>query len=206
MSLFVKLCGIRDRDALEAAIEAGADAVGIVMAESPRQVGIVEASSLVSAATGRIKSIGVFYHPTREELEIARDEIGFDWIQAETESLAGVDGIISMPVVHGSKSLIDEVDLARSESGSGLVLVEGAGKGGRGISPDRSVLGGLADMSDLVIAGGLSPAIVGEVVRSLRPGGVDVSSGVERAPGVKDYDLMRDFVDRARESSRKVFR
>lgn len=198
MSLWVKLCGIQSLTDLEWAVEAGADAVGVVLTPSIRTVDLELAGQIVDQADGHVETVGVFHFPERELVERARDTVGFDLYQAETSSLSAIDGIVALPVVHDSADLDAEVRSSLQSSGSGRVLVESAGKGGLGLSPDFERVAGIEHMHVVVLAGGLNPDNVAEKVATLGPGGVDVSSGVESAPGLKDRSLMASFVTAAR--------
>lgn len=204
MSIWVKLCGVRTHGDVEAAAAAGADAVGMVMTPSVRMVDLDTARALVQAAPGDLLKVAVFYRPTRAQVEAVRDAVPFDLFQAEPESLQGIDGIEVLPVVHDAPDLAPAVARAAEMSGSGLVLVESAGHGGKGAAPDWGRVAALGNLDRVVVAGGLTPNNVAGVVATLRPGGVDVSFGVESAPGVKDPILMESFVEMARSGAREV--
>jgi phosphoribosylanthranilate isomerase len=92
---------------------------------------------------------------------------------------------------------VQRVEAALEVTGSGWVLVDSSARGGTGRRMVWDDLVSLPSRSRLVLAGGLTPDNVAEAVRSVRPGGVDVSSGVEQAPGVKDHELMKAFVTAA---------
>jgi phosphoribosylanthranilate isomerase len=203
MSLWVKLCGISTPSALEAAVAAGADAIGLVMTKSSRRITVEQASDLADEARGSITTVAVFFEPGAQLVERVRDEVGVDLFQAEPDYLEGVDGIERLCVVHDQDDLSEAVEEARSKS-AGRVLVESSGHGGFGSQPDWNRVRGLGDLSDVVVAGGLRPDNVGRVVNLVSPGGVDVSSGVETSPGVKDPVLMMDFVDAARSARQKA--
>jgi phosphoribosylanthranilate isomerase len=198
MSLWVKLCGIRSLRELGWAIDAGADAVGLVLTPSVRQVEIDLAREISEAAAGQIVTVGVFHHPDRTLIERTQARVGYDLCQAETASLRGVDGIVTMPVVHDSDGLAGEVVDARQASRSGRILIESAGKGGYGHAPDARRVRRLGAIDDVVLAGGLNAANVAGWIENMQPGGVDVSSGVESARGEKDRELMFEFVAAAR--------
>lgn len=204
MSLWVKLCGMRTVADVEAAIDAGADAVGIVLSTSPRQVDPATAEQLVKSARGHLYAVAVFYHPGRDIVRSWHDQVGFDMYQSEPTSLPIESDMNSIPVVHDSFQLDLDVAEARWLSTSGLVLVEGEGKGGHGQPVERSRLAAVGPISDVIVAGGLNPMNVGSVVRSLRPGGVDVSSGIEASLGVKDHVLMHRFVEAARRAEEEI--
>ncbi|CAN5829867.1 phosphoribosylanthranilate isomerase [soil metagenome] len=204
MSLWVKLCGVRTERDVEAAVAAGADAVGVVMTPSVRMVDIDTALTLVESAPGELLKVAVFYRPERAHVETVRDAVPFDLFQAEAESLDGIEGIEVLAVVHDQPHLTKVVASAAGMSGSGRVLVEGAGHGGKGEAPDWGRVAELGNLDRVVVAGGLTKDNVAGVVATLRPGGVDVSSGVESAPGVKDPDLMKSFVEMARSGAVEV--
>ena len=204
MSLWVKLCGVRTHRDVEAAVDAGADAIGVVLTPSVRMVDLDTAHDLVRSAPGELLKVAVFYRPQRAQVEAVRDAVPFDLFQAESEALDGIDGIEVLPVVHDRPDLATAVACAAGLPGSGRVLVESAGHGGQGAAPDWGRVAALGNLDRVVVAGGLTPDNVAGVVATLRPGGVDVSSGVESAPGVKDPGLMKSFVAMARNGARKV--
>lgn len=200
MSLWVKLCGMRTVEDVATAAAAGADAVGFVMTPSVRRVDLEDAGALVGSTPPGITTVGVFYRPDPAWVEHVRDRVPFDMFQAEPENLDGVEGIEALPVVHDRPDLETAVERAFALA-SHRVMVEGPGKGGRGRSPDWDRVAGLPRLAEIVIAGGLTGSNVAEAIRRLRPAGVDVSSGVESEPGVKDHGLMRDFVAAARRAA-----
>lgn len=203
MSLYVKLCGIRSKADLDAAVIAGADAVGIVMSSSIRQVDLQMASELCGLAPQELVTVGVFYRPNPDEVRRARDEVGFDFIQAETDHLGGITGIAALPVVHDGPDLSEDVDRAMEVAGDGMVLVESSGRGGTGACPDWQRIRTLERRQRVILAGGLSPANVAGVIDVVRPGGVDVSSGIESSPGIKDPSLMGLFVEVSRNADKE---
>lgn len=204
MSLWVKLCGVRTQRDVEAAVAAGADAVGVVLTPSVRMVDIDTALALVMAAPPDLVKVAVFYMPERAHVEAVRDAVPFDLFQAEPETLEGLGGIEVLPVVHDQPDLAPAVARAAEMSRSRRVLVESAGHGGKGAAPDWGRVAAVGNLDRVVVAGGLTPGNVAKVVATLRPGGVDVSSGVESAPGVKDPILMESFVEMARSGAREV--
>jgi phosphoribosylanthranilate isomerase len=177
VSIWVKLCGVRSQRDIEAAADAGADAVGVVMTSSVRMVDLDTALALVLGAPRDLLKVAVFYRPTRAHVEAVRDAVPFDLFQAEPESLDGIDGIEVLPVVHDRLDLASAVAGAAEMSG-GRVLVESAGHGGKGAAPDWSRVAAVGNLDRVIVAGGLTPDNVAGVVATLRPGGVDVSSGV----------------------------
>lgn len=203
--LFVKVCGLRTRDAVDAAIDAGADAIGFVFAESPRRVTIDEARPLLTHADRRVLRVVVFRHPSADEVRGAVDELPLDLVQTDAEDfdadLAFVPPDRRLPVVRVGAEFATR--LRRAVDESGRALVEGARSGvGQRVAIDD--IASLPDdlRSRVIIAGGLDPTNVREVIERLRPLGVDVSSGVERAPGEKDLSIIQQFVRAARDAER----
>jgi len=209
----IKICGIKSSDMLETAITAGADMVGFMhFARSPRHVSIEEIATLISQARGRIETCVVLVNPDNSCVaEVAA--LGPDWIQLHgpetphrVEAIraeAGVEVIKALPI--GSAEDVGHVagfiDIADR------ILVDakppkGADRpGGHGASFDWSLLKALDPSIPFMLSGGLTPQTVAEAIRTVRPFGVDVSSGVETAPGIKDRQLIEAFIRNAREAS-----
>lgn len=198
MTLFVKLCGIANQADLEAAVEAGADAVGLVITPSPRQVTLSVARSLMSLLPTDVLGVAVFHDPTPQMLLQVQEDVAPDLFQAELRSLAGMPGDRILPVVVDSDSLEVDLDMALETTTSGMVLVDSTAKGGSGMPANWDRLATLATSERVVLAGGLDVGNVAVAVSRVAPFGVDVSSGIERRPGEKDPDLMKAFVRAAR--------
>lgn len=203
MTLFVKLCGIRSQADLEAAVEAAADAVGLVITPSPRQITLSQADSLMSQLPDHVLGVAVFHDPSPELLRRVEDEVAPDLFQAELPSLAWMPADRILPVVVDGEALETDLDRALDATTRGMVLVDSAAKGGTGRASDWDRLAGLDTINSVVLAGGLNGSNVAEAVAKVRPFGVDVSSGIERRPGEKDPDLMRAFVMAARSGELK---
>jgi phosphoribosylanthranilate isomerase len=198
VTLFVKLCGIANQADLEAAVEAGADAVGLVITPSPRQVTLSVARSLMSLLPTDVLGVAVFHDPTPQMLLQVQEDVAPDLFQAELRSLAGMPGDRILPVVVDSDSLEVDLDMALETTTSGMVLVDSTAKGGSGMPANWDRLATLATSERVVLAGGLDVGNVAVAVSRVAPFGVDVSSGIERHPGEKDPDLMKAFVRAAR--------
>ncbi|MET3899304.1 phosphoribosylanthranilate isomerase [Devosia sp. UYZn731] len=208
--LIVKICGIKTPDMLEVAIEAGADMVGFMhFLRSPRHVSVEEVASLISEARGRVQTCVVLVNPDNSCVaEIAA--LGPDWIQLHgpetphrVEAIraeAGVEIMKALPI--GGPEDIAHV-AAFAQIADRILLdakpPKGADRpGGLGESFDWSLLKALDPGLDFMLSGGLTPDNVAEAIRTVRPFGVDVSSGVETAPGVKDKRLIEAFIRNAR--------
>jgi phosphoribosylanthranilate isomerase len=195
MSLFVKICGINDPRAAEAAIASGADAVGFVFSPSPRQVTPEIARSIAADLPRAVVRVAVFRSPAHAEIARVIEEFSPDLVQADHDRLGLVTGIGLLPVYR-------EGEVAPE---GGRFLYEGP-ISGVGEMVDLARATSLARIGDMVLAGGLDPDNVGQVVPAVRPYGVDVSSGVETAPGVKDPELIRRFVAAARAAEERLVR
>jgi phosphoribosylanthranilate isomerase len=193
MSLFVKICGINDPRAAEAAVASGADAVGFVFSPSPRQVTPEAARSISADIPQGVLRVAVFRSPTDSEIASALDEFTPDLVQADHHRLGGVTGIGLLPVYREGEPPPE----------GRRFLYEGP-ISGIGEMVDLGRATSLARLGEMVLAGGLHPGNVGEIVTAVRPHGVDVSSGVETSPGVKDPDLIRRFVAAARAAEERL--
>jgi phosphoribosylanthranilate isomerase len=206
MTLFVKLCGISNEHELEVAVEAGADAVGFVLTPSPRQVSLDEAARLRALLPVSVLGVAVFHDPAPALLRRAEEMIGPDLLQSELSTLTGVAADRALPVVVDGHSL--EPDLARAArlTTRDMVLVDSAARGGTGHPPSWQRVAEVDFTGRLILAGGLDADNVANAVGLVRPFGVDVSSGVESAPGVKDPARMHAFVEAARGALQTVGR
>lgn len=211
--LLIKICGIKSYDLLDATIAAGADMVGFMhFMRSPRHVSVEDLACLISAARGQIQSCVVLVNPDNSCVaEVAA--LGPDWIQLHgpesahrVEAIraeAGVEIMKAVPI--GSAEDIAHV-AAYSDVADRILLdakpPKGADRpGGLGETFDWTLLDKLDPDIAFMLSGGLNPETVGAAVRTLRPMGVDVSSGVETAPGVKSKHLIEAFIRNARAAS-----
>jgi phosphoribosylanthranilate isomerase len=191
--MFVKICGLRTREAVDAAVAAGADALGFVFAPSPRRVEPAEARALCTALPEHIVRVAVMQQPERELLNRVFAEFAPDWLQIDAGDLAGIElpeGCEPLPVYREGSAPIVELTPPR-------LLFEGA-VSGHGRIADWDQAAGLASRTALILAGGLDAANVTAAIRQVRPWGVDVSSGVERARGEKDIAMIETFIARVR--------
>ncbi len=197
---FVKICGIRSREDLEVCRACGVDAVGLVMAPgSPRELAPAAAIELLSSAPGELEAIGLFVDPAMELLEVWPGE----WIQLhgqETpERVAAIAAETGHRIVKAISFDRDACLRWDDHPAVELLLVDGP-RGGSGEPFDHARLTDVLPRLEtpVIVAGGLHPRNVADVVTRQAPFGVDVSSGVESTRGVKDHDLIRAFVAAAR--------
>ncbi|MEX2251992.1 MAG: phosphoribosylanthranilate isomerase [Acidimicrobiia bacterium] len=198
MSLFIKLCGLRTPADVESAVDAGANAVGFVMTESPRQVSVAQAARLRSLLPAEVLAVAVLNDPSPGLVQRTSAEVAPDLFQVELQKVSGLPLDRILPVVVDGDGLEDAVARALNATQTGMVLVDSAAKGGTGNRSDWDRLATLETRDRVVVAGGLDPGNVGDAISRIQPFGVDVSSGIERQLGEKDPELMRAFVKAAR--------
>ncbi len=199
MSLKIKICGLGSAEDVAAAVDAGADAIGFVFAESKRRVTPTQAAIAASAAPAGIQRVAVMLHPSSDQWLDVLDGFKPDILQTDHEdfaSLAVPNGVERWPVFREGAAL-DEARLPET------FLYEGA-KSGRGETVDWTAAARLAARGRMLLAGGLDADNVARAVLTVRPYGVDVSSGVESAPGVKDPARIHQFVMAARAAEQRL--
>lgn len=211
MAVEVKICGITDEEAMDAAIEAEADYVGLVFyPPSPRAVTPERAAELVEFTPGEITKVGLFVDPDDSWLETVLTQVRLDLLQLhgnETperiEAIRLEYGIPVMKVI----SIASADDLAAAEpflAVTDRLLFDAKPPkgatlpGGNATSFDWTILQGRKWGVPWMLAGGLTPANVAEAIRISGAMAVDVSSGVESAPGVKDAEKIRAFINAVR--------
>ncbi len=219
MTTEVKICGLRDAASLDAALDSGADYVGFVFfARSPRNVDPSAARVLADRARGRAKIVTLFVDPDDVLLAEVVGAVEPDIIQlhgSETPARVGeVARRFGRPVMK-AVAVGGAADVAAALAYAGVaerilfdakpLPSEGSAlPGGNGVAFDWQALAGLEGRLDYMLAGGLNPENVAEAVRLTGARAVDVSSGVERAPGEKDPDLIRRFIRAAKTAKQTV--
>jgi len=212
--MWVKICGTTNLEDALAAVNAGADALGFVFAESPRRVEPAVAGEITRALEEPIEKVGVFVNETaeriREIVEVARLTAvqlhGYDTLDvpAKLKAEPGLPQELQVIPAYPMRRLLEGETLVNFWTFDTVLFdtaVEGK-RGGTGRTWDwelgRAMIETLRAHVRIVIAGGLTPANVADAIRTLRPWGVDVASGVEREPGKKDHEKVRAFVKAAK--------
>jgi phosphoribosylanthranilate isomerase len=214
--VWVKICGTTSLEDACAAVEAGADALGFVFAPSPRRVEPDQVREIVAVVPAAVEKVGVFVNTPAEHIREVADYAGLTAIQLHgdedvslVEELAGTRNasalarwkVIKAVAVRGG---FGAQVAAYGKCGAHAVLLDTAGtrRGGSGQPFDWRAVAEYMPRHALgvrvIVAGGLNPDNVAEPLRMIHPWGVDVVSGVEREPGKKDPQKMRDFVKAAR--------
>ncbi len=203
----IKICGItRPEDALTAAI-AGADAIGLVFAESPRRITTRVACEIVAALPPLVSAVGVFVNARATTILRTAAEVGLSTVQLHGDEpptlvgqLGGLRVIKAMHVRH--QKFIEDVNRFAEAGVCGILLdaFSPRARGGSGKRFDWDLVSGaqsagaLDEAPPLILAGGLTHENVAAGIRRLHPWGVDVSTGVEEAPGIKSAEKIARFV------------
>jgi len=214
--VWVKICGTTNLEDALAAVDAGADAVGFVFAESPRRVEPAVAADITRALPDHIEKVGVFVNETAERISEIVRQVDLTIVQLHgDESLEFANELAEhrrlrvIPVVPITK--IRELE---HQTGGGVrirgplidtILIDSAipdKRGGTGRTWDWGLRPGFTQVVrgkvNIIVAGGLTPLNVRAAIKTMLPWGVDVASGVEREPGRKDHARVREFVQAAK--------
>ncbi len=189
----VKICGICDLEAANMAVEAGADLIGFHFCDSDRRVSPEEARSIIEELLVRPKIVGVFIDETPDEVRQIAEFVDLDLLQLHGSEQPGFEA--GRPVMKVLK--VKEGRVPGADGWPDPIMLDSWSsdqRGGTGRTWDWEVARRLLGSRKVFIAGGLQPGNVGKVVSEFRPYGVDVSSGVEARPRVKDPDKVRAFV------------
>ena len=193
MTTFIKICGLTDEAAVQAAVNAGADAVGFVFAESSRRVTPQHAATIAANVPQHIKRVAVMLHPSGDEWREVAEVFQPDVLQTDATDFASLDvaaDIERWPVFReGAASIGEEMPQT--------FVYEGQ-KSGRGEKVDWTIAADLAKRGRMILAGGLSAGNVADAIATVAPYGVDVSSAIESAPGRKDAAKIKTFIDAVR--------
>lgn len=192
--MFVKICGLASAEHVQAAVAAGADAVGFVFAESKRRVTPAEARQASAAVPDGVMRVAVMLHPSNEEWLAVLHGFAPDVLQTDAEDFEALDVPMTVqrwPVYREGKKVTVPPEKVT------VPFVYEGGKSGVGERVDWARAAEIAKRGGMILAGGLDAGNVAEAIRVVQPFGVDVSSAVESAPGRKDSGLIREFVKAA---------
>lgn len=197
--MFLKICGLtNEADAVHAAA-AGATALGVVFApSSPRRVSADTARDIVEAVPAQVPVVGVFVNAPLEEIVAVVAHTGIRVVQLHGDEPERYAAALKMPLLRAAG-----VDVALDSWPTATLLLDAtsaAQRGGTGQRVDWEKAAVVASRRKTVLAGGLTPDNVAEAIASVRPFGVDVSSGVEASPGRKDRDKVSRFLENARKA------
>jgi phosphoribosylanthranilate isomerase len=208
----VKICGLSTAETMQAALDAGADMVGLnFFKRSPRYVDYDQAAKLANQARGRTKIVALVVDEDDKTIKTIADRVKPDFIQVHgsesPERIQEITGLTGIPVIKAIR-VKDAADIASAQAFAkvaAMILYDakapetlvGALPGGNGLSFDWALLEG-AQQPAFMLSGGLNPENVAAAIVQTHAPIVDVSSGVETAPGVKDPALIRKFIEVAK--------
>jgi phosphoribosylanthranilate isomerase len=207
----IKICGLTRVEDVRAAVNAGADAVGFVFAASPRQVTIEQAAELAATVPPPVARVGVFVDATIDEIELAVRRAKLSAVQVCGNESPEFCSAVSVPVIKVHKVGTDfawmVIEPYRGHAAVQLLDTYSPNEaGGTAKTFAWHLVGESPGRASVFVAGGLTPSNVAEAVRAMHPFAVDVSSGVESAPGLKDPDLIAAFCAAVRSVDREVSR
>lgn len=193
----VKICGLKEKEHVKAAVEAGADAIGFVFAASKREITIEQARELAKEVPPGVLKIGVFVNPTIQEIETAVREVPLDFVQYHGNETPEFIQSNSFPSIKAlSVRSEEDIDVAK-QFNTDFYLFDAPGtdyQGGSGLTFNWQLMQGHSiPQEKIILAGGLNPANVEDAIKRVNPYMVDVSSGVE-IEGRKDSELIRAFI------------
>ena len=205
----IKICGIREPDDARFAAAAGADAIGLVFHRaSPRYVTFDAAASIARAVPAFVTVVGLFVDPAPEDVRRALDTAPLTMLQFHGDETPAMCAQFGLPFLKALR-VRPEIDLlqfsARYEDAAAILVdaYRPGVPGGTGETFDWGLIPAQRP-GHLVLSGGLTPGNVGDAIERVRPWAVDVSSGVESAPGIKDHERIARFIAAARNADRRM--
>ena len=201
--MFLKICGITRLTDARHAVEHGATALGFVFwPRSPRFVTPDAAAGIVAELPSTVLAVGVFVNEPIEGIRNVAAQVRLSAVQLHGDEPPAYADALAWPILR-SVTLASAHQACAAWAPQTTLLVDAADperRGGTGVTVDWPAAAALARKRQIVLAGGLTPANVGAAIQSVQPYGVDVSSGVEESPGVKDFDKVARFLETAREA------
>jgi phosphoribosylanthranilate isomerase len=200
----VKICGITRAEDARAALELGADALGFnFWPSSRRYLSPAAARAIIAGLPPLCTTVGVFVNQPEEEIRAIVAATGVQVLQLHGDEPPDLCARLPWPVVKAIP--VDQVRtlsrLLSYEVSAFLLDTPSRGYGGTGVPFDWSLAEGVSEVAPVILAGGLDADNVADAIRAVRPYAVDVASGVESAPGVKDRSRMARFIARAKETT-----
>jgi phosphoribosylanthranilate isomerase len=203
----IKICGITRLSDARHAVRAGATALGFVFwAESPRSITPAEAGEIIQAIEAPVTTVGVFVNESVDVIRAVVEETGIQAVQLHGDEPPSYARQLNLPLLRSAR-VDTALETARAWPAETTLLLDAADpvrRGGTGIRVDWPGAASVARLHRVVLAGGLTPVNVAEAIAAVRPAGVDVSSGVEASPGIKDLDKVSRFLANAREAFERL--
>jgi phosphoribosylanthranilate isomerase len=200
-SMFIKVCGITRVSDARHAVEQGATALGFVLwPKSPRAVTVDRAAEIIGELPSHVMTVGVFVNEPIDSIRRAAERARLTAVQLHGDEPPAYADALDWPVIRAVS--VEEIDRAADTWSAKTALlvdnIDPVRRGGTGGAVDWTRAADVAKTRRVVLAGGLTPENVATVIRAVHPFGVDVSSGVESAPGLKDLDKVALFISNAR--------
>ncbi|WP_323742044.1 phosphoribosylanthranilate isomerase [Salinibacillus xinjiangensis] len=197
----MKICGIQNTESLQAAVEAGADFIGFMFADSKRRISTEKAKLLAAYVPTQVQKVGVFVNPTLKEVLDGIQQVGLNFVQLHGEESPDFCREIPVPVIKAF-SIKNSGDIQKaSQYDVAYYLFDSPGgkyRGGSGMTFDWSLLKDVnIPREQVILAGGLKPDNIQAAISEVNPAMVDVSSGVE-IDGMKDLEKIQIFIQRAK--------
>jgi phosphoribosylanthranilate isomerase len=190
--MLIKICGITTIEDAEAAIEAGASAIGFVFwPKSPRFIDPHRARQIAAALPPLVATVGVFVNQPREYVNAVASLVRLSAVQLHGDETPAFAASLSNAVLKAVSTRSADIDAWPARVRLLLDVDDPVARGGTGRILDWTAAANLAARREILLAGGSTPDNVADAVARVRPFGIDVSSGVERAPGIKDHRRLR---------------
>jgi phosphoribosylanthranilate isomerase len=200
--MLIKICGITRLEDAEAAVRAGAGAIGFVFwPDSPRFIDPHRARAIAARLPPFVTAVGVFVNQPIEYVSGVASLVRLGAVQLHGDETVEYASAISTPVI---KALPLESQTVSAWPVNAMILLDvhdPVKRGGTGLTIDWTAAAAVAAQRKILLAGGLTPDNVAEAVARVRPFGIDVSSGVERTPGVKDHERLRALFEAVHDPS-----
>ncbi len=198
----VKICGITSVRDARMALRAGADALGFVFAESPRQVTVTQARRIIRGLSPWVSAVGVFVNETPEKIRHIAKTCGLSAVQLHGDETPAMARLLRPWRVIKAFSVDEKfsLDKVRRYDVDAILLDTkiGARRGGTGQTFKWDTIKKMRFEKPVIVSGGLNATNVARAIRLLRPYGVDASSRLEKSPGKKDAHLVKEFISRAK--------
>lgn len=205
--MLIKICGITRVEDAQAAVEAGASAIGFVFwPKSPRFIDPFRARVIAAALPPFVTPVGVFVNQPAAYVNAVASLVGLGAVQLHgDESIEDAQALAS-PVIRAMGVGDTRIDFWPARAMVLLDADDPVRRGGTGQTIDWAAAAGIAARRTILLAGGLTPENVADAIARVRPFGIDVSSGVERAPGIKDHQRLRALFEAVHDTSRLATR
>lgn len=195
----IKICGITDQESARVVVESGADALGMVFYQpSPRHLGIAQAAEIAAVAHPFVTLVGLFVNAGKESIEQILEQVPLQLLQFHGNESPEFCDSFHLPYVKAlrvgdQENLIDQIETYSSAQAILLDTYKKGVPGGTGATFNWDLVPEVNQ--HIILAGGLNTENVGQAIRQVKPYAVDTSGGVESAPGVKDADRIRAFIE-----------